>query len=552
MDGAATEERPLVDRVYTVVFAFCGVGGGAIGFKRAEAQFRRLGLRARFKILGGIELDDSTARDFERLTGAPCLVADVAELTPERLREFFGDAPDVVVFSPPCKPASGLLAEAIAQTAKYRAMALLGAVFVDLMFAAWPKGPRLLLMENVPRITTRAPEMMARIRKSCRVRRFHIHEETHDLGELGALAQHRDRLLFVGRRDDVPTLLYKPVKRRVRSVGEVLGALPLPGDPRAGRLHRLPKIEAITALRLALIPAGGDWRDLPERVMLPPELAKLVGKGRASQRTPFNDVYRVIRFDDPAPCVTTGATPSAGGITIADPRVGRASVEARGDDHGVIAWDDASGAITGNAGKPSCGRFSVADPRTRKPSHPHTYGVIPWDGPSHTITASTFVGCGPFSVADPRVTCKTRENSGIYGVVPWSEPSGTVVGHACHDNGRFSVAAPLRPENVPFPVILSMDGTWHRPLTTLECAVLQGFDPFDVDGRPFDLEGSRDACRVKIGDAMPPPSTEAMAVQMLLTLTNADAGSFALSSGGGVWVRERGLLHAGTACEGRA
>ncbi len=424
------------------------------------------------------------------------MAADVAQLTPEALRERFGECPDVVFFSPPCKPASGLLAADVAATPRYREMAMLGARWVDLMFAAWPRGPRLLIMENVPRIKTRAPEMMAHIRAACRKRGYHITEAAHDLGELGGLAQHRDRLLFVGRRKDVSTLLYQPTLRRVRSVGEVLGALPLPGDPAAGPLHTLPAIEAITALRLALIPAGGDWRDLPSQVHLHPDFAALMGqkRTRASSRTPFNDVWRVVRWSDAAGCVTGGAGPSSGGLTVADPRVGRA-MEARDDDHGVVGWEGASGTIT-TRGMPSNGRFSVADPRTTAPSHPHTYGVVP----SHTITGNTGTpGGGPFTVADPR-----------------------------------SVPAP------PFPVIIAEDGTWHRPLTALECAVLQGF-PATVDGAPLTLDGSSSARRVKIGDAVPPPASRRIAEQMLHTLAYAAAGSFALSSGGSVWVRERAM-----------
>ena len=526
----------MTERVYTVLFPFCGVGGGALGFKLAVAELTRLGITGRFKILGGIELDPSTARDFELLTGAPCLCADVATLTPEQLRAAFGTAaPDVVFFSPPCKPASGLLSQDLAATPKYRAMAMLGAAWVDLMFATWSEGPRLLIMENVPRIKTRAPEMMRHIRAACRKRRYHIHEAAHDLGELGGLAQHRDRLLFVGRRHDVSALLYQPIKRRVRSVGEVLGALPMPGDPAAGVLHRLPAIEAITALRLALIPAGGDWKDLPSQVHLHPSFAALLEAKRpkpSATRTPFNDVWRVVRWDGAAGAVTCGGTPSAGGMSVADPRVGRA-VEARNDDHGVIGWGAASGTVTGET-RPSNGRFSVADPRTGVASHPHTYGVLPWAGPSHTITGNTGTpGGGPFSVADPRLTCTPRENAGSYGVLPWDATSGTIVGHACHDNGRFSVADPRAAERSPFPVIIAEDGTWHRPLTALECAVLQGFSP------SLTLSGGSSAARVKIGDAVPPPAAQRIAEQMLHTLLLADAGGFALSSGGGVWVRER-------------
>lgn len=570
------------DLVFRALFPFSGIGGGALGFQGAEAEFRTLGIRAHFQVVGGIEWDPSTAADFTRLTGAPCMVADVATLTAAGLRAQFGACPDVVFFSPPCKPASGLLAADVAATPKYRAMAMLGAVWVDLMFEAWPEGPKLLIMENVPRIRTRAPEMMEHIRKACCRRGYHITEASHDLGELGGLAQHRDRLLFVGRRKDVSSLLYQPIKRRVRSVGEVLGSLPLPGDPAAGPLHTLPAIEAITALRLALIPAGGDWRDLPSQVHLHPDFAALLGQKRqkASARTPFNDVWRVVKWNAAAGCVTGGAGPSSGGMTVADPRLmlgpnghtnicavtgwedtagtvtgasrpasgamsvadpreGRTNTPRR-DDHGVIGWDSASGVMTGET-RPSNGRFSVADPRTGAPSHPHTYGVVPWSGASHTITGNTGTpGGGPFTVADPRVTCKTRENSGIYGVLPWGGPAGTVVGHACHDNGRFSVADPRPLPAPPFPIIIAEDGTWHRPLTALECAVLQGF-PATVDGEPFVLEGSSNARRVKIGDAVPPKAAREIAVQMLHTLTLAAANSFALSSGGAAWVRERAM-----------
>lgn len=547
----------VVERVYRVLFPFCGIGGGALGFKRATVELTRLGLRGRFEIMGGIECDPSTARDFTRLTGAPCLCARVEDLTPEMLREFFGaKAPDVVFFSPPCKPASGLLAAVIAATPKYRAMAMLGSVWTDLMFATWPAGPRLTIMENVPRVKTRAPEMMAQIRKAHRAHGYHIHESTHDLGEVGGLGQHRDRLLFVARRKDVSSLLYQPVRRKVRSIGDVIGALPLPCDPAAGPLHRLPAIEAITALRLALIPASGDWYDLPSAVHLHPAFAALLGsKGRSgrkgpSNRTPFNDVWRVVRMEDAAPCVTAGATPSAGWLCIADTRLARPN-GARNDDHGVVGWDDPSGTITGRTA-PSNGRFSVADVR---PAAEGRYGnnwrVERMDSPAHTVTGQDDIQAGAPCVADARITCKTRENSGIYGVLPWDAASGTIVGHACHDNGRFSVADPRVLEcfaRSPFPVILSPDGTWHRPLTTLECALLQGFpartadDGTEGDDMPLALDGSKDSQRVKVGDAVPPPAAERIAEQMLLTLVYADAGSFALSSAGGVWVRERSMM----------
>ena len=413
-----------VERTYTVLFPFCGVGGGALGFRAASARLERLGLAARFRVLGGIEYDEGTARDFERLTGAPCLSMDVRAVTPPLLREWFGvDAPDVVFFSPPCKGASGLLSEELAASEKYAAMNELALVWLRLMFETWPGGPRLVLMENVPRIRTRAAAMMREARRLLRANGYVTHDAAHDCGELGGLAQHRDRLLFVGRHSKrVPALLYQPAKRRVRAIGEVLAALPLPGDPAAGPLHRLPALDAITALRLALIPAGGDWKALPAEVLLPPELAAVVGKGKPSRRTPFNDVYRVVRWDEAAGCVTAGATPTAGGMAVADPRVG--GTARFGTTWRVEEWDAPAHTVTGSTDIQE-GAPSVADPRPTSPCHPWTYGVLGWDDASHTITGNTFPGGGPFSVAEPRVQSGFP---GTYGVVRWDDPSVTITG----------------------------------------------------------------------------------------------------------------------------
>jgi site-specific DNA-cytosine methylase len=84
--------------------------------------------------------------------------------------------------------------------------------------------------------------------------------------------------------------------------------------------------------------------------------------------------------------------------------------------------------------------------------------------------------------------------------------------------------------------LIAADGTWHRPLTTLELAALQGF-PIELDGRPLVLSGSsQSAWRERIGNAVPPPTAQAIAEQMLISLLQADLEMFALSASGDVWV----------------
>jgi len=98
---------------------------------------------------------------------------------------------------------------------------------------------------------------------------------------------------------------------------------------------------------------------------------------------------------------------------------------------------------------------------------------------------------------------------------------------------------PRWPASVPFPVILSTDGTWHRPLTLLERAALQSL-PTTLDGGPLTLTGrSKGDWSVRIGDCVPPAAAREVATQMLLTLLQADASAFSLSSGGAVWVERR-------------
>lgn len=532
MDGGTTTER-----VYTALFPFGGIGGGALGFQRAEAELRGLGWRGTFRVLGGIDFDAQACEDFEALTGAPSLRADLSKLTADELRAFAGEtAPDVVFLSPPCKGASGLLSEERARSPKYAAMNELALCWTRTMLAAWPTPPRLVLLENVPRLAKRAAGMLREVRRLLRAAGYVIHEGAHDCGEIGGLAQHRDRFLLVARHARrVDQLLYQPPKRRVRACGEVLGELPLPGDPSAGPLHVLPRISMLNWARLAAIPPGGDWRDLP--------------RGTIAGRTPFNHVYSVLPWTEPAGAVNGGAGPTSGAASVADERVRNFG----GGPYGVVGWDSPSGVVTGNSWV-TAGRFSVADLRVPV-AHPRSYGVMRWTDPSNTVAAGSHPGQGAYSVADLRLTCTPRETSGAYGVRRWTDAWVTVTGSACIDNGWFAVADPRVPGNPtlsvrwvvrdlraapPYiPVLPTVDGSWHRPLTTLELAVLQGF-PATINGRPLTLAGkSSSRWREALGNAVPVGAAEAIARQMLLTLVHADAGVFALSSGGGVWVREQ-------------
>lgn len=447
---------------YTALFPFCGIGGGALGFKEAGAKL--FGKEAQFRILGGIDFDEPSCRDFTYLTGAPALCADIAALTPNDLRAFCADCPDVVFMSPPCKGASGLLSAAKAKTAKYRAMNRLALRWLELMLATWKERPKLILFENVPRLKQRAAGMLRRVRRLLKGAGYVFTDGFHDCGELGGLAQVRRRYLLVARDPkQVPTLLYEPPKLRVRGCGEVLGELPLPNDPAGGPMHRLPKLSWLNWVRLALIPAGGDWRDLddvlrtgqPRReVFRRHHVSKwskpsvtIAGTGSngpsavADPRVkPFGNVDRVTLWDEAMGTVTTSTAPSSGAGAVADPRFGLAACGegAHNNVYRVEDWDAPAHTVTG-ATRPGGGAPSVADPRigaAKMGEHSGKMRIEAWEAPAHTVTGSGRVGSGAPSVADPRF------GGGRMGVTPWDEPSKTVVGESLPSNGSASVADP--------------------------------------------------------------------------------------------------------------
>jgi len=570
-------------REYTVLHLFAGIGGAALGFQNAEADHK--GLKGRFRTLAGIDVDAAACADFEALTGAPGYIMDLfsrkdyrafhsakppegwAEVEPGDLRlATDGVHPDVVFLSPPCKGFSGLLPEKSAKSAKYQALNNLVVRGLRLVLDAYIEDlPGIIIMENVPRITSRGKALLIKVKALLVSHGYLLHEASHDCGELGGLGQKRKRYLLIARRPErLPSFVYRPPKRALLSIGDILGPLPLPDAPEMGPMHRCPRLTWKTLLRLALIPAGGDWRDLKNigdydivpwagdmQVCTWDAPGKTVtGSSRVGTRAgsyavgdprgTHNNVYRVTHWDRPAGCVTGASNVGSGAVSVADPR-GR-----HHNHYRIVPWDRPAGCVTG-AHHVAGGAACVADPRVHDFSaRAGSLGVVAWDKPASTITGRASVTSSncPASVADPRYGCQPRGNTkGPLGVLKWGEPGGTVFGALDIHAGAAAVADPRlpadheRPDSPP--VIIALDGTWHRPLTTLELAALQGFPLTMPDGTPLKLQGrADDKWRERIGNAVPPPAAEAMAREMLHALLSAELGSNYTLPYGGIWVSE--------------
>lgn len=525
----------------TVAHLFAGSGGCTLGFARAG-----------FRSLGSFDFDAKACRDLERLTGGPAFVRDLAALEPAELHRLTGRCPDVVVMSPPCKSFSGCMPTARAGEERYVDMSQLAVRGVFLALEAWaPKVPRIILLENVPRIQTRGAELLAQVVALLQRYGYTTDQRTHDCGEIGGLAQRRERFLLVARHlETCPDVLRRPPPQRVRTVGEVLLPLPSPAAAHGDEMHRLPLLSPLNWLRVAAIRAGKDWRDLPAAI-------RLVGDARARH----SGILGVEASDAPAHTVTGNARPMGTWGSVADPRVGWDPElhKGRPDSYGVARTDVPALTVRGRQDVQSS-RASVADPRLGcEPRNGH-YGVIATAAPGPTIIGHHQHDCAPASVADPRLDHGPRRGS--FGVLDPTAPAPTVRAHhdarqapaavvdergwrvPTHDLVRegdelvlYGPPLDLSPKARPsLLVIRAPDGTWHRPLTDRELAVLQGF-PVDCQ-----LEGPSSSSRSKgagrrehIGNAIPPPTAEAIAREAAATLRSKSVAGFLL--GPDTWVQ---------------
>lgn len=250
--------------------------------------------------------------------------------------------------------------------------------------------------------------------------------------------------------------------------------------------------------------------------------------------------YPVTEWDEPAGTVIAASTTGQGAFAVADPRP---SVAWHKNVFRVVSMDQHAGTVTSGHG-PSSGGQAVADPRYSN-WHPgassRKLNVVPWEGTAGTVTGSQQVASGALSIADPRVLDRSKGDAyltgGHYGVVGFDQSAGAVSASARHDNGRWSVADPRMPaaNDRLTCIIQSLDGTWHRPFTTLELAALQSLvDPEEQ----LILDGLSDSdWRERIGNAVPPHAAEAIAGVMGTTLLLAEAGETFMLNSMPVWVR---------------
>jgi hypothetical protein len=230
---------------------------------------------------------------------------------------------------------------------------------------------------------------------------------------------------------------------------------------------------------------------------------------------------------------------------------------------GVTSWGNPSFTVAGES-YPGNGPFSVADPLERLPELQSPlaegqkrregwkkYDVRGWGDTAGTVTGPGTNGAG--AVADPGVEvrdspdlsfgCQMR--AGAYRVIHWRAAAHTITGSLRIDNGPAAVAderirEALKKKPTEPTILISDDGTWHRPFTTMELGALQGL-PIRINGKPLKLAGkSHTVWRKHIGNCVPVGAAQAFGSCMAKALLASKLGGWFFLSSEMVWVRRDG------------
>lgn len=275
----------------TAVDLFAGAGGLSVGLERAG-----------FHVAAAVELDRHSAATFQvNHPAATVIQRDIRAVRAKDIRRAsaLSRTPlDLLTGCPPCQGFSTLRTRRrTAAVADPRNDLILE--FLRLVHAL---RPRAVVLENVPGLAqdggylefTRALEQLGYDQKAAVL----------DAAEYG-VPQRRKRLVLVALRDAaLPSGILTPPRGKRQTVRDAIGGLP-PAGASGDQLHDVPerRTKAILSRIRATPHDGGSRGDLAARQQC-----------RCHRLTEgFYDVYGRMRWDSPAPTITSGCTnPSKG------------------------------------------------------------------------------------------------------------------------------------------------------------------------------------------------------------------------------------------------
>lgn len=287
VDGAAPVRPSPV-----LVDFFAGCGGTSAGFRAAGIE-----------PVAAIDFDPEAAATYGlNFPDAVLFVSDVAELPNHALDAVVHDARSKgrpVVFSAcaPCQPFSKQRrGQVSADDARVDILA-------EVLRFVRRHRPEALFIENVPGLELQAGDRgpFHRVLRSLRRAGYEISYDTVEARSFG-VSERRSRLVVIASRGGAvpfPTPTHGAGRAPYRSVRDAIGHLPplSAGQTHASmNAHRAAGLSSLNLRRIMATPEGGGRLDWPS------ELQVACHKGRDQS---YTDTYGRLRWDDPAPALTT-------------------------------------------------------------------------------------------------------------------------------------------------------------------------------------------------------------------------------------------------------
>jgi len=295
----------------TVIDLFSGIGAGSLGFQRAG-----------YRIVGAVDIDRAASRVYERNFHVTPIVGDLRKIEGGQILEKFGlekGEVDVCVGCPPCQAFSSLRSTTIKRGQRDRRKSLVS-VYADRISEILPK---VVVLENVSGLA-RGRNRRYLLKFLLRMKRlgYRCSYDILQSADYGA-PQLRKRLVLIGVRTGDPTMPQRTHEAEAnasgqmpwRTVRDAISDLP---RLRHGERSKADSLHASSDHRESVmniirnIPKdGGDRFDLPRELWLPCH-RRIENEGGPHNRSGRN-VYGRMKWDSPAPTITTRSVTPAGG-----------------------------------------------------------------------------------------------------------------------------------------------------------------------------------------------------------------------------------------------
>ena len=286
-------KRALVAKpTIKVVDLFCGIGGLTHGLKLEG-----------FNVVAGVDNDKSCKYAFEKNNGAKFISKNIARFTPKELRNLFrGASVRILVGCAPCQPYSSLSRRRLSKKEArkrwyplYRFMKLIKSV-----------KPEIVSMENVPDLSnTRKYAVFGQFVETLGELGYAVSFRTVDASKYGVPQKRQRLVLLASRLGDISLVAETHTKENLKTVRDVIKALPRLKDGAVDAidpLHRASALSDKNKRRIAATPRNGGSAKSWTPDLIPTCYRKKTGKSY------MVTVYGRMRWDDPAPTMTTHCT----------------------------------------------------------------------------------------------------------------------------------------------------------------------------------------------------------------------------------------------------